>query len=71
MSKILKPLIAATVLAAIALPLMPAAPAQAQWVFVARKALGRIHQMTEGQQQGGQSKDVFSVKHGGLPEVAV
>lgn len=53
MSKILKPLVAATVLAALAQPLMPAAPAEAQWVFVARKALGRIHQMTEGQQQGG------------------
>ncbi|TAJ31550.1 MAG: hypothetical protein EPO67_13230 [Reyranella sp.] len=53
MQKMLKPLLAATVLAAIALPLMPASPAEAQWVFVARKALGRIHQMTEGQQQGG------------------
>lgn len=53
MSKMLKPLIAATLLAAMALPLMPASPAEAQWVFLARKALGRIHQMTDGQQQGG------------------
>ncbi|GEP55131.1 hypothetical protein [Reyranella soli] len=33
--------------------LLPAAPADAQWVFVARKALGRIEQMREGQQSGG------------------
>lgn len=53
MSKMFKPMIAATLLAALTMPLMPASPAEAQWVFVARKALGRIHQMTEGQQQGG------------------
>ncbi len=44
MLKILKPIVAAGVLAGL---LLPFAPAQAQWVFVARKALGRIHQMTE------------------------
>ena len=53
MSKMFKPMIAATLLAALTMPLMPASPAEAQWVFVARKALGRIHQMTEGPQQGG------------------
>ena len=31
-----------------------AAPAEAQWVFVARKALGRIEHMREGAQGGGQ-----------------
>jgi hypothetical protein len=33
--------------------LLPAGPADAQWVFVARKALGRIEQMREGQQSNG------------------
>lgn len=40
--------------AALAAPLVPLAPAHAQWVFVARKALGRIEHMREGQQGGGQ-----------------
>jgi hypothetical protein len=53
MLRIARRLVAATVLAAIALLLMPVGPAEAQWVFVARKALGRIHQITEGRQQGG------------------
>lgn len=44
MRRIFKPLIAATVLAGLALPF---APVEAQWVFLARKALGCIHQMTE------------------------
>jgi hypothetical protein len=35
--------------------LVPAGPADAQWVFVARKALGRIEQMREGQQSGGRA----------------
>jgi hypothetical protein len=52
MRKIFKPLVAATVLAGL---LLPFAPAQAQWVFVARKALGRIHQMTEGSQPDGRA----------------
>ena len=47
-----KPFVAVAVLASLALPF---APAEAQWVFVARKALGRIHQMTEGGQQGGRA----------------
>ena len=45
-------LVAATVLVGLMLPF---APAQAQWVFVARKALGRIHQMTEGSQPNGRA----------------
>ena len=52
MHKIFRPLVAATVLCSLALPF---APAEAQWVFVARKALGRIHQMTEGSQQNGRA----------------
>ncbi len=52
MRQIFKPLVAATVLASLALPF---APAEAQWVFVARKALGRIHQMTEGSQPDGRA----------------
>lgn len=61
MSKTFKSLIAGALLAILALPLMPAGPAEAQWVFVARKALGRIHQMTEGQQSGRPGYDFATV----------
>ena len=50
MPSFFKPLVATAILASLALPF---APAEAQWVFVARKALGRIHQMTEGGQPDG------------------
>ena len=46
----------ATVLAAV-----PFTPAEAQWVFVARKALGRIQQMTEGPQSGRPGYDFATV----------
>jgi hypothetical protein len=58
MRQFFKPLVAAAVLASLALPF---APAEAQWVFVARKALGRIHQMTEGQQNGREGYDFATV----------
>ena len=58
MRQFLKPLVAAAMLASLALPF---AAAQAQWVFVARKALGRIHQMTEGQQNGRAGYDFATV----------
>jgi hypothetical protein len=61
MLKTFRRLIAGALLAAMALPLMPAGPAEAQWVFVARKALGRIHQMTEGQQNGRPGYDFATV----------
>lgn len=41
------------VLVGLTATILPVAPAEAQWVFVARKALGRIQHMAEGQQQGG------------------
>jgi hypothetical protein len=41
------------VLVGFAATVLPVAPAEAQWVFVARKALGRIQHMAEAQQQGG------------------
>ncbi len=43
-----------TMIAVLLATLLPLAPAEAQWVFVARKALGRIEHMREGQQGGGQ-----------------
>ena len=58
MRKTFKPLVAATVLAGL---LLPFAPAESQWVFVTRKALGRIHQMTEGQQNGCAGYDFATV----------
>lgn len=61
MSTNLRPLIAGSLLAVLVLPLLPAGPAEAQWVFVARKALGRIHQMTEGQQSGRPGYDFATV----------
>jgi hypothetical protein len=42
------------VLVGLAATILPVDPANAQWIFVARKALGRIEQMREGGQQGGQ-----------------
>jgi hypothetical protein len=41
------------VLTAFASSLIPFAPADAQWVFLARRAVGRIHHMAEGSQPGG------------------
>ena len=38
--------------AALAMTVVPVASADAQWVFVARKAAQRIHHMTEGQSGG-------------------
>lgn len=40
------------VIGGLLLSALPFASADAQWVLVARKALGRIHQMTEAQQNG-------------------
>ena len=58
MHRIFKPFVAVAVLASLALPFTPA---EAQWVFVARKALGRIHQMTEGGQDGRAGYDFATV----------
>ena len=58
MHRIFKPFVAVAVLASLALPFTPA---EAQWVFVARKALGRIHQMTEGGQEGRAGYDFATV----------
>jgi hypothetical protein len=55
--KLLRLSLAVAVVAAMLLPLMPA---HAQWVFVARKALGRIEHMREGQQGGGQGTYDFA-----------
>lgn len=43
------------------LAVVPFSPADAQWVFVARKALGRIHQMTQGPQNGQPAYDFATV----------
>src|SRR5215813_9322776 len=40
---------------------LPPSPAEAQWVFVARKALGRIEHMRESQQGGQGSYDFATV----------
>jgi hypothetical protein len=42
------------VLGTLASTFVPLAPADAQWVFVARKAMGRIQHMREERQQSGQ-----------------
>jgi len=59
--KIYSPLTAMAVLAGLVFASVPLVPAEAQWVFVARKALGRIHQMTEGQQGGRSGYDFAAV----------
>ena len=47
--------------AAVAMTVLPIASADAQWVFVARKAAQRIHHMTEGQSEGRAGYDFASV----------
>lgn len=49
------------VLVGLLLSALPITSADAQWVMVARKALGRVHQMTEGQQNGRPSYDFATV----------
>lgn len=44
-----------------AMSVLPIASADAQWVFVARKAAQRIHHMTEGQGEGRSGYDFASV----------
>jgi hypothetical protein len=47
--------------AAAAMTVLPVASADAQWVFLARKAAQRIHHMTEGQSGGRPGYDFASV----------
>ncbi|WP_421997606.1 hypothetical protein [Reyranella sp.] len=47
-------------LAALVGVVLPVVPAEAQWVFLARRALGRIEHMREGGQQPGQSQSDFA-----------
>ena len=42
-----------SILAGTLLTTIPFGPADAQWVFLARRAVGRIHHMAEGSQPGG------------------
>lgn len=44
-----------TVLVGLALSVLPVGPAEAQWVMLARRAVGRIHHMAEANQQGGRT----------------
>jgi hypothetical protein len=48
------------VLAGTALSVLPVGPAEAQWVMLARRAVGRIHQMAEANQQGGRARYDFA-----------
>jgi hypothetical protein len=41
------------VLAGFLATVLPFGPADAQWIFLARRAVGRIQHMTDGNQQGG------------------
>jgi hypothetical protein len=50
-----------TLLAGVLLAVLPVGGADAQWVFLARKAAGRIHHMVEGQQGGRPGYDFASV----------
>ncbi|OFX04987.1 MAG: hypothetical protein A3D94_22470 [Alphaproteobacteria bacterium RIFCSPHIGHO2_12_FULL_66_14] len=61
MRKIFGSMTLLSVATGLVLAAMPSGPAEAQWVFVARKALGRIQQMTEGQQNGRPSYDFATV----------
>jgi hypothetical protein len=48
-------------IAGLSLVILPAAPAQAQWVFVARKAAQRIHHMVDQGQNGQPGYDFATV----------
>jgi hypothetical protein len=48
-------------IAGLSLVILPAAPAQAQWVFVARKAAQRIHHMVDQGQNGHPGYDFATV----------
>ena len=50
-----------SVVVGLAVTMVPSGPAGAQWVFVARKAIGRIQHMTEGQQGGHAGSDFAAV----------
>ena len=52
-SKVMSLSVVSSVLVGLVATMVPSGPADAQWVFVARKAIGRIQHMAEGQQQGG------------------
>lgn len=61
MSKAVRLSLVLSVLAGLGATAIPFVPAQAQWVFVARKALGRIEHMRESQQGGQGSYDFATV----------
>lgn len=52
-SKVTRLSVVLSVLAGLVATTLPFGPASAQWVFLARKALGRVQQITEGAEQGG------------------
>jgi hypothetical protein len=52
-SKVTRLSVVVSALVGLAVTLLPFCPAEAQWVFVARKALGRIQHMREENQPGG------------------
>jgi hypothetical protein len=43
------------------LAVLPIAPADAQWVMIGRRAIGRVHQMVQGPSDGKPGLDVASV----------
>lgn len=53
--------LAAAVAAATLLAALPIAPADAQWVMIGRRAIGRVHQMVQGSSDGKPGLDVASV----------
>ena len=61
MSKALRLSLLLSVLVGLGATAVPFVPAQAQWVFIARKALGRIEHMRESQQGGQGSYDFATV----------
>jgi hypothetical protein len=52
---------ALTVAASTLLAVLPIAPADAQWVMIGRRAIGRVHQIVQGATDGKPGLDVASV----------
>jgi hypothetical protein len=52
---------ALTVAASTLLAVLPIAPADAQWVMIGRRAIGRVHQIVQGATDGKPGLDIASV----------
>jgi hypothetical protein len=60
-STAMRRVLAAALTTATLLSVLPIAPADAQWVMIGRRAIGRVHQLVQGATDGKPGLDVASV----------